>query len=167
MVTLEQLMQDAEVYGARFLLVEGKIRCEAPPGFITPERQEFVRLHKEALKNYLRMSDTLPPSTVTIEPPSNVEAQLRAGNSLLFVRCRHLDGEEVVFAPDAAAILLDTDGRYQGRVIYRVHELERLSKASPSLEALRTIHAVKKEFGGEYYGTDFPTARGSGAAELA
>jgi hypothetical protein len=119
------------------------------------EKDEISLLKPEdnSLNSFLSYPQTQANHLPTVPSDhSGVEADLLSGRAVLIVECAHLDGEEVCFAADDILLDLDAQGRYRGRVVYRVSELKEIRAARPSPETLRTIHEAKKWIGGIYCG---------------
>jgi len=75
---------------------------------------------------------------------SEIEAQLLAGSSVVFVRCLHLNGETICLATDDVTLPLDAEGQYQGCLVYRLSEIRRLLQQKPDPQSLYSYHTSKR-----------------------
>jgi len=75
---------------------------------------------------------------------SEMDAQLRAGKCVVFIRCLHLRGETICLAADDTALPLDPEGRYRGCLVYRLSEIRRLLQQKPDPQSLYSYHASKR-----------------------
>ncbi len=131
--------------------------------FVEKAARRGIRFEIEGIDLAILTDTLLTPSQIrTIEAREpELIAWIKAQESLIapqdsipkceFIFSRVLE-EEVALARDNANLELDEYGLYKGRVVYRDSEMRRLMAQSPSPEHLRSVHAVKKEFGGEIEG---------------
>jgi|SRR5579884_548214 len=160
MMTLPQLLAYVEQHRVRLWGTGDALRYDAPAGIMRGEPLEALREYKVELLASLRqpedpsMQRQFPSFLTTLDDQKTrkLEADLLASRVYVRVRCRNFGGEEIILAADGTVLPLDEDGRCEGCVVYRVSEMRHLCQARPSVEALQTIHAIKRELGGQYVG---------------
>lgn len=157
MMTFSQLLEFTERHNVSLTVHGDTLHYDAPAHLMKGEPLDALREHKTELLTLLKTVappalDQFPsfPNSLEDQETGKLEFDLLNGMVYLFVECAHLDGETVVFAADTAVLPLDKDGRVEGCVVYRVSELQRFRESRPSIQVLKTIHAAKKELGGEY-----------------
>ncbi len=77
-------------------------------------------------------------------------SEFKRAGLLVRVQCGHLNDEDVFIASTEQEA---ETGRAEGLITYTADELIELIKGKPSLDELRQIHTMKKEFGGRLIAT--------------
>lgn len=135
----------AVMRGGGTLRVDGdQVRLVGSRALLTPELVAALRVHKAELLSLL--SRTAPHGGRDQRTVGRMRLADFAAAQLVVPIFSEVVGENVYFASDNAELQVDENGHYRGCVVYRASELRELLGASA--DAVRTIHEVKKLFGG-------------------
>ena len=121
-----------------------QVRLVGSRALLTAELVAALREHKAELLSLL--SQTVPHGERDHRAVGRMRLVDFAAAELVITIFSGVVGEKVYFASDNAKLDIDEDGHYRGCVVYRASELRELVGASA--DAVRTIHEVKKVFGG-------------------
>lgn len=131
-MTAEELRSDLEKRGARLRLVDDRLRCEAPGGTLTDTDRALLTEHKPALLALLRTEH---------ERQTRLADHLLTTQGWVVVRCRNLDGAEVLWTVDGDR-RVPPDVAHLPR--YTMAELEHITPAN-----LWPVYNVKRVFQAE------------------
>jgi hypothetical protein len=145
-MTPETIVDTIYKNGGLIRIDGGQLRVSAPKGVVTAEIADCLKSNRDSVFELVAKRDAQVVGENHNSALRKMTLDDFAVAEMVVAIFSAVVGETVYFASDDKELELDALGHYKGKVVYRASELRELVKSTA--EYIRTIHEVKKLFGG-------------------